>query len=94
MITRVKVKFDKLYGQTERAYLLLINNTEMWFPRRFCWYFVLNKKLGGHMVIPTWLYKEKFGCDPEIEDAATIVEHHVPERIEPIEIEPDKNLVK
>ena len=94
MITKVNVKFDKLYGETERAYLLLINNTEMWFPRRFCWDFVLNKKLRGHMVIPAWLYKEKFGCEPDVEDAETIVETHIPPKIEPIEIQADANLTK
>lgn len=94
MITRVTVKFDKLYGQTERAYLLLINNTEMWFPRRFCWEFVLNKKLGGHMVIPTWLYKEKFGCEPDVSHADTIIEKHEPEKITPSITEPHADLTR
>jgi hypothetical protein len=94
MITQVRIKFDKLMAQTARAYLLKIGNTEYWFPARFCRKFITNQKLGGNTVIPAWLYREKFGCEPDIEDAETIVEHHIPERIEPIEITPDASLTR
>ena len=85
MIARVKVTFDKMYGETPRAFLLLVENREMWFPKRFCRNFVLNKKLGGHMEIPTWLYREKFGREPDEDDATLIITHHTPERVEPVE---------
>ena len=94
MITRVLVKFEKMRGETSLAVLLLINHIEYWFPKRFCWNFTLNKKLGGNMIIPTWLYREKFGNDPEDEDAAMIVEKHIPEPKEPINIEADANLIR
>ena len=85
MITKVRVKFDKLLGETPRAYLLKFGNLEIWFPARFCWQFTTNRKLGGNMIIPTWLYKEKFGCEPDESEAETIVEHHKPEKKEAIE---------
>lgn len=94
MIARVRIKFDKMYGETPRAFLLLIEGNEHWFPRRFCFNFTLNKKLGGNMEIPAWLYKEKFGVEPDIEDATLIIEHHKPEHIEPTEVEPLKELIK
>jgi len=84
MISKVRIKFDKLYGESSKAYLLLINNKEIWFPKRFCWEFTLNKKLGGHTIIPTWIYREKFGCEHEECDAATIVYHHIPEKIQKV----------
>jgi len=82
MITKVRIQFDKLLGETPSAYLLRINNKEMWFPHRMCWNFILNKKLGGNTVIPTWLYKEKFGCEPDESEAETIIEHHKPEKLQ------------
>lgn len=94
MIAKVFVRFDKMYGETPRAFLLLIEGQEMWFPRRFCYNFILNKKLGGNMEIPAWLYREKFGREPDEEDATVIVEKHIPERIEPIEIEPNASLTR
>jgi hypothetical protein len=81
-----------MYGETPRAFLLLIEGQEMWFPKRFCRNFILNKKLGGNMEIPAWLYREKFGREPDEEDATLIVEHHIPEPIEPKNIEPLKEL--
>jgi hypothetical protein len=94
MIKTVRIKFDKLLGQTSRAYLLKINGAEMWFPSRFCRNFIINKKLGGNTVIPAWLFKEKFGYEPEESEAETIIIHHVPELIEKVmsnEIEELKN---
>lgn len=82
MITKARIKFDKLLGETSKAYLLQIASKEIWFPRRFCWEFTLNKKLGGHTIIPTWLYREKFGCEPDESEAETIIEHHKPKREE------------
>ena len=64
MITRVRIKFDKLVGETKRAYLLRFGNEEIWFPIKMCRNFITNRKLGGNMVVPVWLYKEKFGHDP------------------------------
>lgn len=92
MITKVLVRFDKLHGETPLAVLLSINHAEYWFPKRFCRNFILNKKLGGNMVIPAWLYREKFGCEPPEEDAETIIEKHIPSRKEPINIEPHADL--
>lgn len=79
MIATVLIKFDKLLGQTPKAYLLRINGVDMWFPARFCRNFITNKKLGGNTIIPTWLFKEKFGYEPDECDAETVITHHTPE---------------
>jgi hypothetical protein len=95
MVTKVFVRFDKLIGRSPKgAYLLKIDGTEMWFPFQCCYNFILNSKLGGNMVIPVWLYKEKFGCEPPDEDAAVTIERHVPERKEPVKTEPHADLTK
>jgi hypothetical protein len=79
-IKSIFIRFDKLLGETPRAYLILIRNKEVWFPSRFCRNFILNKKLGGNMVIPAWLYKEKLGQEPDECDAVEFTEYHKPEK--------------
>lgn len=56
----------------------------MWFPSRFCFDFIVNKKLGGNMVIPAWLYVEKFGREPDEDEAAEMIEHHIPAKKEKV----------
>jgi len=94
MIIRVFVRFDKMYGETPRAFLLLIEGKEIWFPKRFCYNFILNKKLGGNMEIPAWLYREKFNEEPDEENATYTIEKHKPERKQAIDVEPLKELSK
>ncbi|SHF49146.1 hypothetical protein [Dysgonomonas macrotermitis] len=84
METKVRIKFDKLYGETIRAYLIYFNEKEIWLPKKLCRNFTLNKKLGGHVVIPVWLYREKLGCDPEPDEYDTIVTRHVPDKQSPV----------
>ena len=92
--TKVRIKFDKAKGETVKAVLLQFGMTEHWFPKRFCWNFITNKKLGGNCIIPIWLYEEKFGGTPPETDIAETFEHHIPERIEPQQTLPDGNLVR
>lgn len=94
MITKVFIRFEKLHGETFRAVLLLIDGKEYWFTKKFCWDFILNKKLGGNMIIPTWLYKEKFGKEPDDYEAACIIEKHKPIKKEVINNEPDESLIR
>lgn len=82
MITKVFIRFEKVLGETPLALLLLIEGVEYWFPKRFCWNVIINKKLGGNMAIPTWLYKDKFKCDPPEDDAYEAIERHIPKKIE------------
>lgn len=98
-IKTVFIKFDKLLGETPAAYLLQFGKyggaPQYWFPKKLCRDFILNKKLGGNCVIPTWLYREKFGQEPDESDAETIVERHVPEPKEPLtNSKPNPNLLK
>jgi hypothetical protein len=84
MVKTVYVKFDKLLGETPSAYLLKIWDKEIWFPKRCCHQFILNKKLGGNMRIPAWLYIDKFGCEPDEEDITEVIIKHIPERKEKV----------
>lgn len=97
MATKIKsvyVKFEKMKGETAQAVLLEIFGQEHWFPKRFCWQFILNKKLGGNMSIPGWLYQAKFNQEPPIEDATEIIEKHVPARVEPVTPKADASLIR
>jgi hypothetical protein len=51
-----------------------------------CKNLIINKKLGGNCSIPAFKYEEIFDCKIENTDveATMIIEHHIPERIEPI----------
>jgi len=84
VITKVCIKFDKYYHSTKLSHLVSIYGIEVWLPKKYCQEFTVNKKLGGHTIIPTWLYRLKFGCEPNEYEAATIVEHHTPEKIEKV----------
>jgi hypothetical protein len=57
-----------------------VDGREMWLPIKLCRNFTTNKKLGGHVAIPEWLYKEKFGCEPQEEMFETKIEHFKPEK--------------
>lgn len=93
-IKSVKIQFEKLLHETGKAILVRFNNVEAWIPKKMCRNITINKKLGGNCIIPTWLYVEKFGEQPSEEQAAVIIEHHVPERITPKPIQPDDSLIR
>ena len=94
MIKSVKIKFDKMKAETLNAFLLKIDGDEFWFPKRFCKNFILNKKLGGNTVIPTWLYIDKFKQTPNECDADEIIEKHTPKKLNPLENNTIKRLKK
>ena len=93
-VKSVRVQFDKVLGETAAAVLLQFGRKEIWFPKKLCRGRVVNNKLGGNMVIPAWLYVDKFNQQPPIEQAVDIVETHVPQRIEPINTTPDAELTR
>jgi hypothetical protein len=86
----VRIKFYKYYHSTVKAHLVSIDGKEFWLPKKLCRDFTTNKKLGGHVVITEWLYKEKFGCEPSEDMFETIVEHHTPDKLKPI----NNNIIK
>lgn len=94
MITKVFVRFDKLKGETSKAYLLQFMNEEHWLPKKLCWNFTTNKKLGGNCTIPAWLYEKIFGHLPEESEATEIITTHVPEQITVKPTEPDAKLIR
>jgi hypothetical protein len=79
------LRFSKYEYETAKAYLVKLHQTEIWLPKRFCRNFITNKKLGGNVQIPEWLYKEKLGYEPPEEDYTYTVTKHTPEKILPKE---------
>jgi hypothetical protein len=94
MIAKAYVRFDKLKGETGKAVLLQIGYTEYWFPKKLCFNFILNKKLGGNMSIPTWLYENIFGQSPSEDEATEIVVKHIPNKIDAVKIDPNADLIR
>lgn len=91
MIKSARIKFDKLLGETPRAYLIRIGSGQHWIPKSMCRDFITNKKLGGNVVLPTFIINRIFDVDINDTDSfpcdltpTWIVEHHTPERHEPI----------
>jgi hypothetical protein len=93
-ITNVLLRFDKYLHSTERAFLIRIGNDEHWLPKKLCRRFTTNKKLGGNVIIPTFIYERITGELPIESDAETIIEKHVPIRKQPIDILPDAELTR
>lgn len=79
------LRFTKYETATAKAYLVKLHHLELWLPKRFCRNLIINKKLGGNVQIPEWLYKEKLGYAPPEKDYTYTVEKHIPEKIEPKE---------
>jgi hypothetical protein len=92
MIKSYRLKFDKLLHETLNAYLLKVNNEEFWVPKKLCRKFILNKKLGGNVSIPSFFYEKIFSINEE--NADCIIIKHKPERIEPIKQTPDASLTR
>jgi hypothetical protein len=96
-IKSIMLRFDKFLHATEKAYLIRIGPAEHWLPKKLCRNFITNKKLGGNVSIPPFLYERITGesiDDAPLADADYIVEKHKPARIEPIISSPDQSLLK
>ena len=88
------LRFTKYETATEKAYLVKLHHTEMWLPKRFCRNLITNKKLGGNVQIPEWLYVEKIGNAPPEEDYTYKIEKHIPKKIERLKNNTIKKLKK
>lgn len=93
MITTVRIKFEKLLADTGKAILIRVFNQEIWLPKKMCRNLITNKKLGGNVVIPTWLANEK-GIQFDDSDADTIIEKHIPVKVEPVNPQADADLIR
>lgn len=101
MIKSAMIRFDKLLGETPRAYLIKYRNEQHWIPKSLCRNFITNKKLGGNVVLPTFIINRIINTDIENIDLHSygitphwVVEHHTPERKEPISDNTIKRLKK
>lgn len=93
------VRFDKLKGETPKAFLIQIQGKEHWIPKSLCRNFITNNKLGGNVVLPTFLIDKMLEIDinkdcPSFITPHWIVEHHKPQRLEPIDDNTIKRLEK
>ena len=92
MIRNARIKFDKLKGETPKAFLIQIDRKEHWIPKSQCQRFATNNKLGGHVELPTFIINRMFDIDinemeelPDNIKATYIVEKHEPTILEPLE---------
>jgi|688.fasta_scaffold45299_4 hypothetical protein len=93
-IAKILLRFDKHLHTTQKAFLIRIGLSDVWLPKKLCSKFITNKKLGGNVVIPAFLYERITGKPAPIEDAQTIIEKHVPVKIELKELPPDAELTR
>ena len=92
-IKSVRIKFKEFLYETEKAILVDYRNKEVWFPKKFCWNLIVNKKMGGNMVVSTFILEKK-GLYFDEAEADTVVEHHVPEKETKLNDEYDSSLFK
>lgn len=83
------IRFDKLLGETPKAYLIKVCNKQSWLPKSMCKNFITNKKLGGNVELPTFIINNIIEGDinkhcPNFITPKWIVEHHTPEKIDPL----------
>ena len=91
MIKAARIKFDKLKGETPRAFLIQIGREEHWIPKSQCQRFTTNNKLGGHVELPVFIINRMFDIDinkmenlPDNIQPSWIVENHIPEKKIPL----------
>ena len=101
MIRNARIKFDKLKGETPKAFLIQIYNEEHWIPKSQCRSFTTNNKLGGHVELPAFIINRMFDIDinemeelPDNIKPTWIVEHHEPTKLEPLQNNTIKELKK
>jgi hypothetical protein len=90
MIKAARIKFDKLKGETPKAYLIQIEGVEHWIPKSQCCRFTTNNKLGGNVEISTFIINRMFDIDinidcPDFIKPTWIVANHTPEKLEPLQ---------
>lgn len=90
MIKSARIKFDKLLGETSKAYLIRIEGLEHWIPKSQCRRFTTNNKLGGNVEISSFIINRMFDIDinidcPDFVKPTWVVVNHTPDKLEPIE---------
>ena len=91
MIKSARIKFDKALGETPKAILIRIKGAQHWIPKSLCENFTTNKKLGGHVILPTFIINQIIDDDinkmeylPEHIKPTWTVDHHTPKKESPI----------
>lgn len=90
MIKSARIKFDKLLGETSKAYLIRIDRDEHWIPKSQCRRFITNHKLGGNVEISTFIINRMFDIDiniycPDFVKPTWVIVNHTPDKLEPIQ---------
>lgn len=90
MIISATIRFDKLLGETPKACLVKVYNNQYWIPKSLCRNFIINKKLGGSVVLPTFVINRMLSLDinhidslPSFITPYCEVEYHLPKHREP-----------
>ena len=78
------MRFDELLVKTPKSLSIKIKDKCLWFPAKMCRDLKIHKNFQGSMVIPSWLYKEKFSREPSKKEAETIIERYKPIHIESV----------
>jgi hypothetical protein len=93
MIKSVRIKFEKILHDTGRAILVRINGDDHWLPKKLCRNLIINNKLGGNVCVPVFLL-EKIGLNVEDFTPDIEINHHTPEKIITIKINPHAELTR
>lgn len=96
MIKTVRLSFDKFLHDTGRATLIRVGGDEIWIPNKLIKSFTTNKKLGGHLTIPSFFLEkieEKAGRQFDANVDTEII-HHIPEDKTNDEIKHERSLFR
>lgn len=100
-IKSVKLRFDKWKHTTDKAHLLIYHGKEVWLSKKLAWDFqVAGNDLHAWATIPAWLFEKITSIKAEDAQAQygthgmkeyfgaivhTVIEHHKPTPIAPVE---------
>lgn len=80
----VLLRFEKLLGRTKKAILVRAEFKEFWVPMSCGRHLILNRKLGGHVEVPWWLFVKKMGREPDRDERLRDVRLYIPEEIKEV----------
>lgn len=100
-IKSVKLRFDKWKHSTAKAHLLSYKGEDVWLPKKLAWDFqIAGNDLHAWATVPAWLFEKITGIKPEDMQEQygtqgmkeyfgavihTVIEHHKPEPVAPVE---------
>lgn len=95
VIKSARIKFEKLMAETPKAFLISVKGKEYWIPKSQSKKMIVNKKLGGNVVLPSFVLNAIIGVDINEVDCSDfiipewVVKHHEPKKITVNEVRSD-----